>query len=96
MPEFLLELLSEEIPARMQVRAAEDLKRLFGERLAAAGLEFTSADAYVTPRRLVLVVEGMPERTPDLKEEKKGPRVGSPDQAVQGFLKSVGLDSLDK
>lgn len=95
MAELLLELLSEEIPARMQARAAEDLKRLATERLAAAGLSFTKAESFVTPRRLALVVDGLPTRTPDLKEEKKGPRVGSPDQAIQGFLKGAGLASLD-
>lgn len=95
MAELLLELFSEEIPARMQARAAEDLKRLATERLTAAGLSFTRADAFVTPRRLALVVDGLPARTPDLKEEKKGPRVGSPDQAIQGFLKGAGLSSLD-
>ncbi|MCC7045199.1 MAG: glycine--tRNA ligase subunit beta [Alphaproteobacteria bacterium] len=96
MPELLLELFSEEIPARMQARAAEDLKRLVTERLAAAGLTFGKADAYVTPRRLALVVEGLPHQTADVAEEKKGPRVGSPDQAIQGFLKSAGLSSLDQ
>ena len=96
MPELLLELFSEEIPARMQARAVEDLKRLVTEKLAASGLTFTRADAYVTPRRLTLVVDGLPETQPDVTEEKKGPRVGSPDQAVQGFLKSAGLTSLDQ
>lgn len=95
MSELLLELFSEEIPARMQARAAEDLKRLASERLTAAGLTFTRADVFVTPRRLALVVDGLPARTPDLKEEKKGPRVGSPDQAIQGFLKGAGFASLD-
>jgi glycyl-tRNA synthetase beta chain len=95
MSELFLELFSEEIPARMQARAAEDLKRLATERLTAAGLTFTRADVFVTPRRLALVVDGLPARTPDLKEEKKGPRVGSPDQAIQGFLKGAGLASLD-
>lgn len=96
MPELLLELFSEEIPARMQARAADDLKRLVTEKLKASGLEFTRADAYVTPRRLALVVDGLPAMQPDVTEEKKGPRVGSPDQAVQGFLKSAGLESLDQ
>jgi glycyl-tRNA synthetase beta chain len=95
MAELLLEILSEEIPARMQGRAAEDLKRLVCEGLGKAGLEFSKAEAFVTPRRLALVVEGLPLRTPDLKEEKKGPRVGSPDQAIAGFLKGAGLASLD-
>jgi len=96
MAEFLLELFSEEIPARMQAKAAEDLKRLVTDRLKAAGLAFTKAGAYVTPRRLALVVDGLPETQADVKEEKKGPRVGSPQQAVDGFLKSAGLSSLDQ
>src|SRR5271168_1007488 len=94
MAELLLELFSEDIPARMQARAAEELKRLFGEKLAEARLAFTHAEAYVTPRRLVLVVAGLPATQPDLVEERKGPRVGAPDQAIQGFLKSAGLASL--
>ncbi|MCK6454462.1 MAG: glycine--tRNA ligase subunit beta [Alphaproteobacteria bacterium] len=96
MHELLLELFSEEIPARMQARAADDLKRLVTEKLAAAGLVFERAGAFVTPRRLALVVEGLPLHTADTREEKKGPRVGSPDQAIQGFLKSTGLGSLDR
>jgi glycyl-tRNA synthetase beta chain len=95
MSELLLEILSEEIPARMQARAADDLKRLVTEKLTAAGLAFKEARAFVTPRRLALVVDGLPEKQPDLKEEKKGPRVGSPDPAIQGFLKGAGLASLD-
>ncbi|WP_404323340.1 glycine--tRNA ligase subunit beta [Azospirillum doebereinerae] len=94
--EFLVEFFSEEIPARMQARAAEDLKRLVTERLTANGLTFTKAEAHSTPRRLALVVDGLPERTADVREEKKGPRVGSPEQAVAGFLKSAGLTSLDQ
>ena len=96
MPELLLELFSEEIPARMQARAAEDLKKLVTEKLTAAGLAFTKAEAYVTPRRLALVVDGLPEKQPDVSEEKKGPRVGAPEQAIQGFLKAAGLTSLDQ
>jgi glycyl-tRNA synthetase beta chain len=96
MPELLLELFSEEIPARMQARAAEDLKRLVVTKLADAGLPHTRADAYVTPRRLALVIDGLPEKQPDLAEEKKGPRVGSPDNTIQGFLKGAGLTSLDQ
>ena len=75
----------------MQARAAEDLKKLVTERLTAAGLHFGKADAYVTPRRLALVVDGLPHQTADVAEEKKGPRVGSPDQAIQGFLKGAGV-----
>src|SRR3954470_5502094 len=96
MAELLLELFSEEIPARMQARASEDLKRLVTEKLKAAGLAFTRADAYATPRRLALVIDGLPTAQPDVKEEKKGPRVGSPQQAIDGFLKGAGLTSLDQ
>jgi glycyl-tRNA synthetase beta chain len=96
MAELLLELFSEEIPARMQARAAEDLQRLVTDKLKAAGLSFTSAKSFVTPRRLALVVDGLPLAQPDVKEEKKGPRVGSPQQAVDGFLKSASLASLDQ
>lgn len=96
MAEFLLELLSEEIPARMQARAAEDLKRLVGDGLKAAGLTFTDARAFATPRRLALVVDGLPAARPDVSEEKRGPRVGAPDQAIQGFLKGAGLASLEQ
>jgi len=96
MAELLLEILSEEIPARMQTRAAEDLKRLVGEGLKGAGLTFTEARAFATPRRLALVVDGLPVARADVSEEKRGPRVGAPDQAVQGFLKGAGLASLDQ
>jgi len=96
MAELLLELLSEEIPARMQARAAEDLKRLVTEKLKEAGLTFDRAESYVTPRRLALVVDGLPLRQPDVTEEKKGPRVGAPEPAIQGFLKGAGLTSLDQ
>ncbi len=95
MAELLLELLSEEIPARMQARAAEDLLRLVTARLAGAGLAFSQARAFVTPRRLALVVDGLPKKQPDVAEEKKGPRVGAPDKAVQGFLRGHGLASID-
>ncbi|MBV8324551.1 MAG: glycine--tRNA ligase subunit beta, partial [Hyphomicrobiales bacterium] len=94
MPDFLLELFSEEIPARMQARAAQDLRKLVTEALVGAGLLYEGAKAFVTPRRLALVVEGVPARQPDLKEEKKGPRVGSPERAIEGFLKSAGLSSI--
>lgn len=96
MAELLLELLSEEIPARMQTRAAEDFKRLVCDGLKAAGLSFTEARAFVTSRRLTLVVDGLPVARADVSEEKRGPRVGAPEQAVQGFLKGAGLASLDQ
>ena len=96
MAELLLELLSEEIPARMQARASDDLKRLVCDGLKAAGLSFGEARAFATPRRLALVVDGIPAARADVSEEKRGPRVGAPDQAVQGFLKGAGLASLDQ
>ena len=96
MAELLLELLSEEIPARMQTRAAEDLKRLVTDGLKAAGLTFAGARAFATPRRLALVIDGLPASRPDVSEERRGPRVGAPDQAIQGFLKGAGLASLDQ
>lgn len=89
MPELLLEILSEEIPARMQARAADDLKRLVTDGLKAAGLEFTSAESYVTPRRLALVVDGLPEKQPDVSEERRGPNVNAPEQAINGFKGSL-------
>src|SRR6266481_3087124 len=94
MPDLLLELFSEEIPARMQARAAEDLRKMVTDRLLDAGLVYEGATAFATPRRLALAVQGIPARQPDLKEEKKGPRVGAPEAAVQGFLKSAGLASI--
>src|SRR5687767_13157086 len=94
MPELLLELFSEEIPARMQARAADDLKRLVTEGLKAQGLACGSARAFATPRRLALVVAGVPAMSPAVVEERKGPRVGAPEAAVQGFLKAAGLASL--
>ena len=89
MPELLLELLSEEIPARMQARAADDLKRLVCDRLKKAGLAFDNADAFVTPRRLALVVGGIPDSTPDISEERRGPRADAPEKAVAGFKGSL-------
>ena len=91
MPELLLEILSEEIPARMQVRAADNLKRLVTDALVEAGCVYEGARACATPRRLVLSVEGLPATQPDLREERKGPRVDAPDRAIEGFLGSVGM-----
>ncbi len=96
MPELLLELFSEEIPARMQAKAADDLRRMVTDRLVAEGLVYEGAKAFVTPRRLTLTVHGIPARQPDLKDERRGPKIGAPDAAVQGFLKSTGLKSLDE
>ena len=94
MPDLLFELFSEEIPARMQARAAEDLRKAVTDRLVAAGLTYDGAKAFVTPRRLALSVHGVPARQPDVREEKKGPRVGAPDNAIAGFLKAAGLKSI--
>jgi glycyl-tRNA synthetase beta chain len=96
MPDLLLELFSEEIPARMQVKAADDLRRMVTEKLVAEGLVYEGAKAFATPRRLTLTVHGIPSRQADLKEERKGPRVGGPEAAIAGFLKSTGLASLDE
>lgn len=95
MAKLLLELFSEEIPARMQARGADELKRLVCEALTGAGLDFTHADAYATPRRLALHIAGIPARQPDIKEERKGPKVGAPDKAIEGFLRGAGVESLD-
>jgi glycyl-tRNA synthetase beta chain len=95
MPDLLLELFSEEIPARMQARAAEDLRKLVTDRLVDAGLVYEGARAFVTPRRLALAVHGVPARQPDVREEKKGPRVGAPEAAIAGFLKGAGLKSIN-
>ena len=96
MSELLLELLSEEIPARLQAKAAEDLQRLIVAGLSARGLDTGAAKAYATPQRLALVIKGVPAKSPALSEEKKGPRVGAPEGAIQGFLKSAGLATLDQ
>src|SRR4249920_4140666 len=96
MPDLLLELFSEEIPARMQARAAEDLRKLVTDRLVDAGLVYEGAKAFVTPRRLALAVQGVPVRQPDVKEEKKGPRVGAPAGAMEGFVRAAGLKSIEE
>jgi glycyl-tRNA synthetase beta chain len=93
-PDLLFELFSEEIPARMQARAADDLKKMVTDRLVDAGLVYEGARAFATPRRLALFVQGVPAHQPDLREEKKGPRVGAPEAAIQGFLKSAGLNAI--
>jgi glycyl-tRNA synthetase beta chain len=94
MPDLLLEFFSEEIPARMQPRAIEDLRKLVTDRLVASGLVYEGAKAFATPRRLALSVHGVPARQPDIKEEKKGPRLGAPENAIAGFLKGAGLKSI--
>ncbi len=91
MPELLIELFSEEIPARMQAKAAEDLRSLITNGLVEAGLTYEGAQAHATPRRLVLSVEGLNPKAADMREERKGPRTDAPKQAIDGFLKSTGL-----
>ena len=90
--DFLLELLSEEIPARMQAKASADLARLFGEQLAAAGLAAERIDTLATPRRLALIARGLAAETAAVREEIKGPRSSAPPQALDGFLRKTGLD----
>ncbi len=98
MPDLLIELFSEEIPARMQARAREDLKKLVTDGLVAAGLTYASAGAFSTPRRLVLSVEGLTAESRPVREERKGPATTAPAQAVEGFLRSTGLtlDQLER
>ena len=96
MPDLLLELFSEEIPARMQAKAADDLRRMVTDKLVAEGLVYEGAKAFATPRRLALTVHGIPVRQSDLKEERRGPRVGGQDAAIQGFLKATGLASIEQ
>ena len=96
MPDLLLELFCEEIPARMQAAAADTLKKLVTDALVERGLVYEGAKAFVTPRRLALAVHGLPANQPDVHEERKGPRVGAPEGAIQGFLKAAGLTSIDQ
>ncbi|MEA1942988.1 MAG: glycine--tRNA ligase subunit beta [Pseudomonadota bacterium] len=96
MSELLFEIFCEEIPARMQPKAEAELERLLGEKLKAAGLAWSSLTTFAGPRRLGLVIDGLPVKTEDVREERKGPRVGAPDKAVEGFLRGAGIDSLDQ
>ncbi|MCF6292234.1 MAG: glycine--tRNA ligase subunit beta [Robiginitomaculum sp.] len=91
MAELLLEIFSEEIPARMQVKAAANLGRLLSKSLNDAGFEFTDIQTFSGPRRLTLVIADLPEKSPDVTEERKGPRVGAPEQAMAGFLRGAGV-----
>ena len=91
MPQLLLEIFSEEIPARMQQGAARDLDRMVSDRLKAAGLTWDALTTYAGPRRLTLVIDGLPVATPDREEELKGPRASAPEQALEGFLRKTGL-----
>jgi len=95
MPQLLIELFSEEIPARMQKRAEEDLARLLSEKLKAAGLEPKKVETFSGPRRIAVVIDDLPAATPDVREERKGPRVGAPEKAIEGFVKGAGLSSIN-
>src|SRR3982751_4715419 len=95
MTDFLLELRSEEIPARMQDKARDDLARLFAAELAKAGLAAASVETYATPRRLALIARDLPAETAAVSEELKGPRTGAPPQALEGFLRKTGLAESD-
>ncbi|EIM78290.1 glycyl-tRNA ligase subunit beta [Nitratireductor aquibiodomus RA22] len=96
MPDLLLELRSEEIPARMQRKAAGDLKKLVTDGLVDAGLTYEAATEYWTPRRLALDIRGVTARSRDVREERKGPRTDAPEKAIQGFLRGAGLSSIDE
>lgn len=96
MPDLLLELRSEEIPARMQRKAAGDLKKAVTDALVAAGLTYEGAREYWTPRRITLDIRGLDARSKDTREERKGPRTDAPEKAVEGFLKGAGLASIDQ
>jgi glycyl-tRNA synthetase beta chain len=95
MPDLLIELFSEEIPARMQTRAAEDLRKLVTDGLVEAGLTYAGAAAFSTPRRLTLSIEGLTAESKAVREERKGPKVGAPDQAIEGFLRGAGVARED-
>nr|WP_282077921.1 glycine--tRNA ligase subunit beta [Epibacterium ulvae] len=92
MPDLLIELFSEEIPARMQARAAEDLKKRITDGLVEAGLTYAGAAALSTPRRLTLTLEGLLAESPTVREERKGPKVGAPEKAIEGFLRGTGVN----
>ncbi|MGJ8534294.1 MAG: glycine--tRNA ligase subunit beta [Alphaproteobacteria bacterium] len=96
MPDLLLELFSEEIPARMQKRASEDLQKLVTDGLVDAGLTYEGAKGFATPRRLALTVHGVTARSADTREERKGPKVGAPEKALEGFVRAAGLSSIDE
>src|SRR5262245_44343790 len=96
MPDLLLELRSEEIPARLQRKAAGDLKKLVTDGLVEAGLTYEAAGDYWTPRRLTLDVRGLTARSRDVSEERKGPSVKAPEQAIAGFLRSAGLSDISQ
>ncbi|MGB7404230.1 MAG: glycine--tRNA ligase subunit beta, partial [Pacificimonas sp.] len=91
MPDFLLELRSEEIPARMQAKACADLERLFKAELKDAGVDAPSLETHATPRRLALIARNLPSETAATSEERRGPRTDAPDKAIEGFLRGAGV-----
>ncbi len=95
MPNLLIELFSEEIPARMQARAADDLRKKVTDGLVEAGLTYGGAKAFSTPRRLTLALEDLLAESPTVKEERKGPKVGAPEKALEGFLRGAGVARED-
>ncbi|WP_375254978.1 glycine--tRNA ligase subunit beta, partial [Yoonia sp.] len=97
MPDLLIELFSEEIPARMQSRAADDLRRLVTDGLVEAGLTYAGAAAFSTPRRLTLSLEGLSAESKPLREERRGPKIDAPNKAIEGFLRGSGvaMDDLE-
>ena len=95
MSDLLIELFSEEIPARMQARASEDLKKMVTDGLVEAGLTYAHAGAFATPRRLTLTIEGLLDKSPDVREERKGPRADAPEKAIEGFLRGAGVSRED-
>ena len=96
MADLLLEILSEEIPARMQAKAEADLKKALLDGLKAAGVSGTKAASMSGPRRLAVAVEGLPAKSEDVREERKGPKLGAPDKAIEGFMRGAGLGSIDE
>lgn len=96
MTQLLLEIFSEEIPARMQKRASEDLAKLIKDGLEKAGVVVGDINTFVAPRRLGIAIDNLPTKTPDVSEEKKGPKVGAPQQAIDGFIRAAGISSIDK
>ena len=96
MPHLLLELFSEEIPARMQAKAEADLGKALGDALKTAGLTYSNLQSFSGPRRLTVAVDGLPEKSADVREERKGPKVGAPEQAVAGFMRGAGLTDISE
>ncbi|NRA89263.1 MAG: glycine--tRNA ligase subunit beta, partial [Rhizobiales bacterium] len=91
MAELFIELFSEEIPSRMQNAARKDLGRLVSGFLKNAGLKFGAIETYATPRRICVKIADVPTATPDIKEQRKGPQVGAPEKAIEGFLRGAGV-----